>query len=285
MAPGVPQWLEIPPLRKPLEGVEPTLADVVSRLQSPETYRDARHVTYSHEGTHGLNAQLRNQRIELEVAYVTAYQGSATERKMGPHVEVRVPRPAGVLDPAVKLGNVNAFYVLGGRGLRLPEPACQLRDVAEDVPLRLCGMAYQLYLVQQRRYWNDQPLYVFDEWSAYLNGLQTALDTPPGDGATSDLVQALEFLAYGSVLLKIVKTRVAYPVPNWLALRDFYCWQAERTLRMYELCQGTLLASDQSAQYRQALLDETILMDFIAIQCGTSWWEEVFNGREWFGVF
>lgn len=248
MAPGVPQWIDVPTVRAEEAGLEPTLADIQSRIRDPNTYKDSRHVTWAHETTHGINSQIRNQPSSLSVP-------------------------------------VNGFYVLNGKGIQLLEPGIKLRDIAEDVPTKLCGMAYQLYLVDQRKYWNDQPLYVLDEWSAYLNGLQTAMDVGGGDGQPSDCVQALEFMAYSLVMLQTVKKKSDYSLDNFLELRNFVAWQCERTMQLLKKAEKTKVFSSDVPAYLDKLLNTQALMDFVILYFGQSWYSAVFQGEEWFGVF
>ena len=63
----------------------------------------------------------------------------------------------------------NAFYCLGGKAYVFPEPRTKKSDCAGYVPRVLRGGRFDLYVSGQRE-WNDEPLYVLDEWSAYING-------------------------------------------------------------------------------------------------------------------
>ena len=64
------------------------------------------------------------------------------------------------------------FYVLGNKMFTFPEPKGTLKQVADSIPKRLRGSLYQFYLVDAQKYWNNQPSYVLDELSAYINALQ-----------------------------------------------------------------------------------------------------------------
>ncbi len=65
-----------------------------------------------------------------------------------------------------------SFYVLNNKAIILEEPKGTLRAVAKRIPLEHQGKLYQLYLVDARRWWDEQPTYVFDEFSSYINGAQ-----------------------------------------------------------------------------------------------------------------
>lgn len=63
-----------------------------------------------------------------------------------------------------------AFYVLENRFFTFDEIPITLTELSQKIPKHLRGDIYNLYLVQSRRYWNNQPTYIFDEWVAYTNG-------------------------------------------------------------------------------------------------------------------
>lgn len=299
-----PQWLILKTEGDAPAGLEPTLTDVISHLADKTTYKDSRHVTWAHETTHGINARIRNQPITLGPSVTTVKMGSLETAVAQNEFDAvlqhmllyQLPRPAArVLAygtdvartaglPAV-MGEINGFYVLQGRAIQFMEPAIQLSHVADAVPTSLRGSSYKLYLQDQQKYWADQPLYVLDEWSAYLNGLQTALDANGGDGEPSDLMQVLEFMGYALCLLKVVQAIGSYSEDGWKRLRSFVCWQAERAVQLRRKAEGTRLDSPAASEYGNKLLAEKDLADFLQAECGWSWYMNVLHGQEWFGVF
>ena len=62
------------------------------------------------------------------------------------------------------------FYLLNNNAYLLKEPKTTLAAVATKIPRSLRGAVYQLYCIDQQRYWNNEPSYLIDEWVAYLNG-------------------------------------------------------------------------------------------------------------------
>lgn len=119
------------------------LTDVHNHLptQYGNQYFDNDRVTHCHETTHGINNHLSN--------YFTTPEG-----KKG-----------------------YGFYVGNNNGIVIEQPTgVTLADVANAIPSNFRGSRYQLYLVQQRKDWNNDPLYLFDEFSAYINGAQTGLE-------------------------------------------------------------------------------------------------------------
>ena len=230
-----PEWTNIPPVRSVDPHLGLVLGDIDSHMPAGHGYRDNRRVTWAHETTHGLNARIRNQ-----------YPGS------------------------------NACYVLNDRAIILVEPTkFTLSKVASAVPRSLRGMSYDLYLIQQQRYWNEQPLYVLDEWSAYANGTDTAISFSGGDGSYSDVLQLLEFLGHGLVLASCVENHYETGLKNF---RLFIMWMVERSIRSYRAAQNFsgLVNSRQEeflGQLRTAE-DTAWLRTFVADTYGKSWYRE-----------
>ncbi len=133
------------------------------------TYFDNALPTYAHETTHGLNACIRNK------------YGST--------------------------GTTNAFYLLNGKAVVLREPNVRKARVGGLIPaiFRTLGVTkrFVMYVLGQRS-WDDIPLYIFDEWTAYTNGTREAislLKQKKGVGADAQLgAGALEFFVYATGL-------------------------------------------------------------------------------------
>lgn len=171
------------------------LADVLSHCDAygKRTAKSDDKVTFTHEGTHMVNSQIRNA-----------------------------------------IGhNHNAFYVGGGRAYVLAEPKVTLREVATYVT-RFRNSTYELYFVQQAHDWNDHPLYIFDEWSAYANGSRAAKELHVDNHGEWD--RANWFCYYASCLVEAVKERDPH-YPQLGELLEFVDWQTRRvaTLTKREL--------------------------------------------------
>ena len=108
----------------------------IDSMLNVNTYRDADPVTWGHETCHGIASRIR----QIEGA------------------------------------NTNGFYCLGGNYIVLKEPKFTLKALAALIPKEHRGVIYQLYLVDQQRYWNEQPAYILDESFAYLNGTLVGLE-------------------------------------------------------------------------------------------------------------
>jgi hypothetical protein len=62
------------------------------------------------------------------------------------------------------------LYCLEGRYVVLKNPDFTIGDVAKRIPTEARGRIFKTYLVDQRKYWDDTPLYLLDEWVAYTHG-------------------------------------------------------------------------------------------------------------------
>jgi len=146
-------------------GHQGVLGELEDRMPAQHQYRDADKGTWAHETTHGLNSRIR----------------------------------------CAHGGHVNAAYLYGGYALILPEPSFTLADVAAATPQEWRGPVFGLYLVQQRGDWNNEPLYLLDELSAYVNGSVARLEC--GENATFSLARAAEMQRYAVVLYRLCVAR------------------------------------------------------------------------------
>lgn len=116
-----------------------------------------------------------------------------------------------------------AFYVLKNRCVLLKEPATTLSTVAATVPPSLRGKVYHLYLIQMQRYWQTEPSYCFDEWVAYTNTADAALQRNTSDRGATQF--AIEFCVYSTCVPMAAKD-------NDQQMKSFLTWQFERTLNI-----------------------------------------------------
>ena len=168
----IPQWQQVPPLRATPGNLGTVLADIESHMPVGHIYRENDRVTWGHETTHGLNSRIRQM--------------------FG--------------------GNIGAFYCLRSRAAVFPNPHVTISQVAPYVPRSLRGwITYSPYMVgRSANEWNSTPLYICDEWSAYINGSATGLDLASKgmwmQGQRSDTLQnMLDFDVYVMTLAWVVK--------------------------------------------------------------------------------
>lgn len=141
--------------------------DLERRTPNRSTYYDEDPVTYCHEMTHGVNARLRNAAIR-----------------------------SGAKNP-------NAFYCLWGLAFECEQPDYTLKNIAEQIPQEFRDSTYDLYLVRQRKYWNDDPLYVADEIACYLNGTKCGIENGSQPvRLASSWINGTKFIAYMAHFLR-----------------------------------------------------------------------------------
>jgi hypothetical protein len=116
------------------------------------------------------------------------------------------------------------FYVLNDNAVLLREPPTTLAAVAALVPPMLRGEVYNEYLCKSQAAWNDQPSYIFDEWTAYTNGLEARCRLGISDREETGR-HALEFIVYAICVPWAAHSQDAQT-------KAFLRWQAERTLAL-----------------------------------------------------
>ena len=102
---------------------------------------------------------------------------------------------------------------------------------AHMVPQDLRGPSYQLYLVQQRRDWNNEPLYLMDEWTAYTNGTECGRELN-AQGWDFELLQAHNFNVYCLYLAKAIQERC--PDYDDKQFKAYLMWNMARVFRLTE---------------------------------------------------
>jgi hypothetical protein len=141
------------------------LSDIESHMPNGHGYSDKNKMTWGHETTHGINANIRN-----------SYKNSL----------------------------VNGFYLFNNRACVIEEPPITISMVAKEIPVELRGPSYSLYLVSQARSWNKRPLYLCDEWVAYTNGSYVGRELDVF-GWYYELLQAHNFNVYCISMMKVIK--------------------------------------------------------------------------------
>lgn len=119
----------------------------------------------------------------------------------------------------------NALYVLNGKAMVIKEPKGRLSAVAQLIPPSLRGPSFRLYLIEQRRYWDDTPTYLCDEWTAYINGSCCGREISE-NGWHFELLQAINFTVYSVAMARSVST--SDPSYDHTQLREFIKYNAGR---------------------------------------------------------
>jgi hypothetical protein len=125
-----------------------------------------------------------------------------------------------------------AFYPGGGKFALVEPPAVTLGEVAAAVPVHLRGTRYPVYLVRQRRDWDRDPLYVWDEWVAYDNGTTTGIEEAARfqHGASDDAVACIELSGYALAVAAAARRKGVVVSEQF---REFLAWELRRSLGLY----------------------------------------------------
>lgn len=174
------------------------IGDLLSYLPNSYDYRDKDLVTWGHEATHGVNAQLR--------------------------LKANPPGPQ----------TKGCFYVLRGRAVTITEPntTLSLGLIKYAVPIKLRDRTtWEHYFSPQvMQHWDNRPLYLFDEWVAYANGAEVRLEhklTARADTVT----KTLHFSVY-CICLSWVLSVQEQPIDPQLS--NFLLWHLNRSLYLYQ---------------------------------------------------
>lgn len=166
------------------------------------TYYSKDNITHAHETTHGINADVRNN--------------------LGKNGQ-------------------NGFYCLNNQAALLTDPKCRLSQIGKNVPQSLRGTRFNLYLVQQTRYWDDVPTYVLDEWIAYINGISAGVDQinrglyEERPGETSDVaIGPMEFTYYALALCCTIKEHDPDYFKNHPEFAEFVAFNIRRSVKVYK---------------------------------------------------
>lgn len=208
-------------------------------------YRDKDKITWAHETTHGIHGWLNNE-----------YQEPGDRS----HYH---------------------FYVGNDKAARVKQPNITIADVAKIVPNSLKKSRFELYLVQQRRDWNDEPLYIWDEWVAYCNGAQCGLELVKKklyEPNKSDIVWGtLEFNVY-AIYVAIAQQKYDPDYDN-TQLLEFLAWNLERSMKIYNECQNinAFAWDDTYIRHLRTNADAAELRNFTIKTWGKKWANDVFG--------
>jgi hypothetical protein len=246
-APGAVSWLAFPEQNTQSNPTWSTyMTDVIRHLPSSygNQYYDSDKVTYVHETTHGINAHLRN------------YFNNTGK-------------------------NANAFYVGNDQAAIVVEPAILKTDANPYVPQSLRESRYDTYLVGATD-WNDTPLYLFDEWVAYTNGTEAAVNLSDEGKWTDgwrDTFGSLEFTVYAFALGMAVQAGDPSYFSSYSQFREFLKWNAERAMALYAAARTRPeFQWDLADNYYQTLQtspDAANLRNFVKSTYGDPWAQSV----------
>jgi hypothetical protein len=152
-------------------------------------------ISSSHETNHGINSDLRNMHSDE--------------------------------------GNINAFYIGKDKYIFIPEPKIKKSDCIKYIPKILQASRLKTY-IQGSTEWENQPLYVWDEHSAYIAGAETAIDDnkhnkDSGKG-TDVLFGPLEFNVYATAVMMAAKEMDS---AGFEKIKPFFLYNLKRSFNTY----------------------------------------------------
>lgn len=72
--------------------------------------------------------------------------------------------------------DIEALYYGNGKAIILEQPKLLISNIPKHIPESLRSYRFKLYFVDQLKYWDSSPLYILDEWVAYIWGARCALE-------------------------------------------------------------------------------------------------------------
>lgn len=168
------------------------------------------------------------------------------------------------------------LYVGNNKGVKFKNPKYTIADVAKLVPEELRKHRYKTYLISQQRGWNDEPLYLWDEWVAYCNGGECGIETVKKklyDPNRNDAIWGvLEFNVYATYVLAAQKEKDPQMV-------EFFAWNFARGMRIYkDGCELPVFMWDDHKYLKFLREDEAAAgwRKFLIDTYGEQWFKDVF---------
>lgn len=182
---------------------------------------------------------------------------------------------------------VAGFYVGNDRAVIIEEPPCLYADVKAQMPSGLKVGRYKFYVEGGWQGKPSNPLYVFDEWVAYVAGARTGLQLAEAgrwrSGGQDCVKGCLEFTVISFALAKAVATRDPAYWKKADQMRNFMAWFANEAMGVHR--KGMRFRPFQGfnqAEYLRELqsgASSEALRSFIKANWGEEFWNRVFMGR------
>lgn len=120
--------------------------------------------------------------------------------------------------------NMPGFYCLEDREIHLPEATGHKSDCIKFIPADMRYGRFNLYVAGQKD-WESSPLYLLDEWIAYINGAKCMVVMNGKEGKSTDYIFGpIEFCTYG------IATALAHPRQD---IDDLVRWMAVESEKVY----------------------------------------------------
>lgn len=159
------RWIPHRPVTRRSKGKD-LYADILNHTREYESFKDSGLMADAHENAHGVNADLINK---YSVGRLVA-----------------------------------GFYVGENRSLVLDHPAIRIEHAHEFIPPALREYRFPVYMVEKEADWGDYPLYIYDEWVAYLLSARVGLELIKNgeyeDGPNDGVMGCLELAIYATAI-------------------------------------------------------------------------------------
>ena len=143
---------------------------------------------------------------------------------------------AGLRNSLKKGKNSNVFYLPTGWACVVEEPNMRKSQVAEFIPLNVRGYRYSTYITGATA-WENQPLYLVDEWGAYINGAMVGIDDVNNnrhkDSWTDGVSGCLELSLYCVALSMAIEEYDKEYWNNNVHFKSFMKWNLQRAYNTY----------------------------------------------------
>ncbi len=222
------------------------LTDIENHLDESlgNQYRDEDKNTWAHETTHGIHSWLNNNLQKKRTHY--------------------------------------HLYVGNDKVAKIKQPKYEIKDVAKLIPETLQKSRYNLYLIKQQDGWNDEPIYLWDEWVAYCNGAQCGIELVNKGtykpNKNDSVLGVLEFNVYATyVAIAQKKHDSDYDNKEML---EFLAWNLERGMKLFHEGQKLDVFNWDEGKYLKHLQthdDAKEFRDFLIKNFGRDWTNEVFG--------
>lgn len=177
------------------------LNDVLTHLPPNygNTYYDEDPITHAHETSHGIHSDIRNNHNDTGV-------------------------------------RANGFYLLDGRAALVAEPNIRKAQAAPFIPQSLRGSRYGTYVTGSQA-WDDTPLYLWDEWNAYVNGGAAGVDLVNNGqwnrGWRDGVAGQLEFTVYAIAVAMAVQAHDPGYFESNTQFKELLAWNTRRAMEIY----------------------------------------------------
>lgn len=155
---------------------------------------------------------------------------------------------------------LGGFYLLNNKEVCLSQPKTTMSRVANRIPLIARGKSYNLYLTNYDRAWENEPLFVVEEWVAYSNEIEAC--------------QGTDFLEPHSILLAHEFSIYAIPLLENADqdFVEFYKWNVERI---------SPFLSQEAQEYKTVLYHKNCshFLDILIKTYGQDWVKKHFHSK------